>query len=268
MRASPRSLCSFALLLALAFCTASVGNARPADAAPTTLDAEFRAAYPNDAPSSLTRLAGVALARLALPGLQLHSRSDEAADDGGVVLSYADRAGNVRVIVHIAVLPDVGLARRVLDTQLRGVSQPLLRAHDPLLGDLAWADDGGRGGSLVLATQANLAYGVHVLESGGDVPSAASIAGQLRLAMVPGQPVFPQVAIALPATVNAKTGAEFRVYVPGGHPYQLRASGAYVARGQSGPLLRPFAPGPVTVFATAVSDLGCVTVGSQSVRAE
>lgn len=268
MRASLLSLRSLALFSIWLSAAGAVADSSPAQASAPSLEAEFRATYPNDAPSAVTRLAGVALNRLALPGLQLHSRSDDAAEDGGVVLSYADRAGTVRVLVHVAVLPDVGLARRVLDEQLRGVSQPLSRALDPLLGDLAWADEGGRGAALVLATQANLAYGVHVLESGNDVPSAASIAGQLRLAMVPGQPVFPAVSLALPAVIDAKAGADLRVHVLGGQPYRLRATGAYVARGQAGSIVRPFAPGPVTVSAIAVSELGCVTVTTQSARAE
>lgn len=268
MRASLTPLRSLPLLSVVLSAAGTVVAGTPAQAATSTLEAEFRATYPNDAPSAVTRLAGVALSRLALPGLQLHSRGEDAAEDGGVVLSYADRAGTVRVLVHVAVLPDVGLARRVLDEQLRGVSQPLSRALDPLLGDLAWADDGGRGTGLVLATQANLAYGVHIVESGGDVPSAASIAGQLRLAMVPGQPAFPAVSLTLPAVIDARAGAGVRVYVPGGQPYRLRATGAYVARGQAGPVVRPFAPGPVTVSAIAVSELGCVTVTSQSARAE
>lgn len=267
MRASLSPLRSVALL-SIVLSAGTLAGSTLAQAATTSLETEFRATYPNDAPSAVTRLAGVALARLALPGLQPHSRSDEPAEEGGVVQSYADRAGTVRVLVHVAVLPDVGLARRVLDEQLRGVSQPLSRALDPLLGDLAWADEGGRGTALVLATQANVAYGVHVIEGGGDVPSAASIAGQLRLAMVPGQPAFPAVSLTLPPVIDAKAGAEVRVYVPGGQPYHLRATGAYVARGQAGPVVRPFAPGPVTVSAIAVSDLGCVTVASQSARAQ
>ncbi len=268
MRARRSFLRPFMRLSALVFVGAALAAAPPADATPASLEAEFRASYPSDAPSALTRLAGVALSRLTLPGLQLHSRSDDAAEDGGVVLSYADRAGSVRLLIHIAVLPDVGLARRILDEQLHGVSQPLARALDPLLGDLAWADDGGRGSGLVLATQANIAYGVHVLEAGSDLQSAASIAGQLRLAMVPGQPLFPRLSLSLPAVIAAKQGAELRVEAQAGQPYRLRASGAYVARGAAGAIVRPFAPGPVTVYATAVSELGCVTVASQSARAE
>lgn len=268
MRARPCSRRTFALLTALLLGAGPVAAGPRGATTTTSLEAEFRATYPNDAPSSLTRLSGVALDRLVLPGLQQSARSDEAAEEGGVVLSFADRASNVRVVVHVAVLPDVGLARRILDEQLRGVSQPLARALDPLLGDLAWADDGGRGAGLVLATQANIAYGVHVLDAGADLPSAASIAGQLRLAMVPGQPSPPQVRLSIPPVIDAKGGAELRIYVPSGLPYQLRASGAYIARGAQGPLVRPFGRGAVTVYATAVNDLGCVTVASQTVRAE
>ncbi len=249
-------------------------SAAPALAAPhgqdavstmtASIDQEFRAAYPLDAPSSSLRLAGVALDRLRLPGLQLSSRSDDAGDDGGVLLSFSDRSGAVRALVQIAVLPDVMWARRVLGTELRAVSLPLSRAFDPLLGDLAYADDGGRGTSLVLATQANVAYRVQIVESGSDVPSAASIAGLVRTAMIAGSPTYPQVTLSLPATIDAKSGAVLRIQVPGGLPYTLRAEGGYVARGQSGPLIRPFAAGPITVFATVTSELGCVTIASAS----
>lgn len=228
------------------------------------IEHEFRAAYPLDAPSSATRLAGVALARLSLPGLQLSARSDEAADDGGVLLSFADRAGAVRVLVQIAVMPDVLWARRVLATELRGVSLPLSRALDPLLGDLVYADEGGRGSSLVLATQANIAYRVQLVEGSAEIASAASIAGLVRTAMVVGAPSYPVVSLSLPAQIDAKSGAELRVQVPSGLPYALRADGAYVARGQGGPVIRPFAAGPIVVYATVTSELGCVSVTSLS----
>lgn len=231
------------------------------------IEQAFRAAYPLDAPSSSVRLAGVALDRFAVPGLLASQRSDQAGDDGGVGLSFSDRAGTVRVLLQLSVMPDVMAARRVLGTELRGVALPLARAFDPLLGDLAYADEGGRGASLVVATQANIAYVVHVVEPGPDVPSAATVAGLLRTAMVVGSPSFPSISLSLPPLVDAKAGAELRVYVPGGLPYKLHADGAYVARGGNGYVLRPFGPGPVTAFATATSDLGCVSVASHSALA-
>lgn len=227
------------------------------------IEQEFRAAYPLDLPSSSVRLAGVALDQLHIPGLLRGDRSDDAGDDGGVLLRFVDRAGSVRVLLQIAVMPDVLWARRVLGTELRGVSLPLARALDPLLGDLAYADDGGRGSSLVLATQANIAYRVHVLEGGAELPSAANIAGLVRTAMVAGAPSYPAVSLQLPSGIDVKEGAALRVFVPSGLPYTLRADGAYVAHGQAGPLVRPFAAGPITVYATVASPLGCVTVTSQ-----
>ena len=255
----------------------ALATPHPVDAAPTAsaqpapqpwIEQAFRGAYPLDAPSSPVRLAGVAIDRFALAGLQASQRSDQAGDDGGVVLSFSDRAGTVRVLLQLSVLPDVMAARRVLGTELRGVALPLSRAFDPLLGDLAYADEGGRGASLVVATQGNLAYSVHVVEPGPDVPSAATVAGLLRTAMVVGSPSCPSIVLSLPPVIDAKTGAELRVYVPGGLPYKLHADGAYVARGGNGYVLRPFAPGPVTAYATATGELGCVSVARHSAVAQ
>ena len=184
-----------------------------------------------------------------------------------MVLSYADRAGNVRVVVHVAVLPDVGLARRILDEQLRGVSQPLVRALDPLLGDLAWADDGGRGPGWSWRRRPTwlMASTCWMPDPICRVPPASPVSFVWPWSPASRVPAGPPVD---PPVIDAKAGAELRVYVPSGLPYQLRASGAYIAQGPQGPLVRPFGRGSVTVYATAVNDLGCVTVASQTVRAE
>ena len=94
------------------------------------------------APSATAPLAGVQLAKLVIPGLQLAARSEHAADDGGGVLSFADREGVVRVLVQLAVATDASAARKVLDAELHGISMQLDRASDTALGDLVWADDG------------------------------------------------------------------------------------------------------------------------------
>jgi hypothetical protein len=79
-----------------------LGNA--AFAAPAVMDTDFRTVYPLTAPSATTPIAGVQLAKLGIPGLQVTARSEHAADDGGVVLSLADHEGAVQVLVHLAVL--------------------------------------------------------------------------------------------------------------------------------------------------------------------
>ena len=250
------------LLLAGAFLVAGgMAIAAPSSKSKTpTIDADFRAAYPMTAPPATGAIAGVDLARLSIPGLRQTARDDRTADDGGIVVSWADTAGEVRVLVHIAVASDSSTARQALDTELHGISVALPKATDNSLGDLAWADDAGKGTALVVATQANVAYSVHVLSPMAGVPSAAAIATQLRSLMVPGVPSFPSATVTLPATLDAKKGGDVRITVPGGFPYQVRADGGYLAHGSSGSIVRPFGPGTVTVYATVVDDLARVTV--------
>lgn len=241
---------------------AGVALAAPPAARQAALDAEFRAAYPMSAPAATTQLSGVRLAKLGIPGLQLSERSEQAADEGGLLLSYADRTGTVRVLIRIAVAADAAAARKLLETELRGVSMQLARASDPTLGDFAWADDGGRGGSLLVAALGNVSYSVNVVDATPELPSAASLAAMVRAAMVTGTPAFPAVTLRLPATIDAKSGGAVSIAVPGGAPYKLRADGAYIARGPSGPLVRPFGPGAIAVHATVVDELGRVGIAT------
>jgi len=260
------------LLLAAAFLLAGgVAIAAPSSksSAPTpTIEADFRAAYPMTAPPAAGAIAGIELSKIAIPGLRLTARDDRTADDGGIVMSFSDSAGEVRVLVHLAVASDVTTARAALDVELHGISIGLPKAVDNTLGDLAWADDAGKGTALVVATQNNVAYSVHVLTDAPGIPSAAAIATNVRSLMIAGTPTFPTATITLPSTVDAKKGGDFRVNVPSGAPYKVRAEGGYVAKGSSGPIVRPFGPGTVAVYATVVDDLGRVTVAKATTTAK
>lgn len=259
--------------LAAAVCLLASGPllAAPASrgqAEPSTLDREFRAAYPSSARPPGKPVAGVTLAKLVIPGLQLAARSERAAADGGLVLSFADGAGTVRAVVQLAVFADATAARQELDAELHGVSSQLSPAADATLGELTWVDDAGKGTALVLAAQANLAYSVRVLDTIPGVPTAATIAGVIQSAIVPGPPVFPAATVTLPPTLDARGGGEVRVAVRGGHPYKLRAEGGYIARAESGAVVHPLGPGQVTVHATVVDELARVTDAWATTRAQ
>jgi hypothetical protein len=257
--------------IAIAGCLLSCGLASAAPPKPTmrapAIDSELRVAYSIDAPSSATLLAGVKLESLVIAGLQLTARSESAPEDGGLVLSFSDGAGVVRAVVQLAVLPDASAARRVLLAELHGVSMPLGRAADSALGDLAWADVEGEGASIIFATQANVAYSVKVLSVEKGVPTASAIARRIRRIMVAGAPLFPPLSVSLPSEISVQRGAELRIVAPGGHPYKVRADGAYIARGSAGPIVRPFGPGKVTVYATVTDELARVSVAKATTTA-
>ena len=101
----------------------------------------------------------------------------------------------------------------------------------------------------------NVAYSVEVLE--GSLASARAIASNVRRAFVSGAPTFPRATVSLPPTVERS--APIAIAVPPGAHYRLAATGAYVAKGESGPVLRPFAKGPVSVTAIVSDELGRVT---------
>lgn len=235
------------------------------------VDAAFRASYPLAARpargAAAGPVAGIALAKLTLPGLQLRARSEHAAADGGIVLSFAERSGAVRVLIHLAVFAEAEAARQDVDAELHGVSTQLVPALDTTLGEVAWADDGGKGTALVVAAQANLAYSVSVLDT---VPglSAAAIASLVRAAMVSGAPVFPAATVRLPAMIDSQKGGSVHLAIPSGSTYTLRAEGGYIAHGAAGPVVHPFAPGAVTVHATVVDGLGRVTVATAATRVQ
>ena len=233
-----------------------------------TIDADFRAAYPMTAPPSASTLAGVELGKLAIPGLRKTAADERAADDGGLVWSYSDMTGKVAVLVHVAVTPDTATARQLLDIELHGISTLVPKAIDPALGDLAFADDGGKGTSLVIATRANVEYSVDVVSDAPGIPTAAAIAGQIGTLMVAGTPIFPSATVTLPPTIDAKKGDDVRISVPGAQPYKVRADGGYMAHGTAWPIIRPFGPGPVTVYATVVDDLARVTIARATTHAE
>ena len=71
-----------------------------------------------------------------------------------------------------------------------------------------------------------------------------------------GTPTFPAPVIALPPEISVKDGGALIVTGVAGQQPKLRAENAYVAKGPKGPLVRPFAPGLVTVTAVVVDELG------------
>lgn len=219
------------------------------------LEREFQATYPRS-PAPFGLLAGVALDKLAVPGLRLVARENHTPEDGGVVLSYGDPNGEVRAVIKVAVARDAAEARRFVDVELHGVQVTLPRAVDAAFGDQAFADDEGRGEALVIGAAANLAWVVHVDRDRAPAPRAGEVVKALRALVVEGAPTFPAPTIALPATLPL-TGARFSVSAGPLTP-ALRAEGAYVAHGKSAPLLKPFGAGPVAVVATAVDELGRV----------
>ena len=259
-----RSLQTRSLIAAVLLVGGSVAVAAPSTpSAQAKLDADFRAAYPMTAPPSTTLLAGVELGKLIIPTLRVHAREEHAydgTDDRGIRISYADPAGSVRVLVHLTVAPSAAAARAVVDAELHGVSTLLPAAIDPKLGDIAFADDGGKGTNYVIGAHANVAYSVDVVDSAPGLPTAAAVSAQLRTLMPAGSPTFPSATVTLPSVVDLKKGGDVRITVPGGEKFRIRADGAYVAHGAAGPVVRPFAAGPIAVYATVVDDLGRVTV--------
>jgi len=243
---------------AIAFVALTAGAlfATRASSSAPALEAEFRATYPRS-PVVSGSFAGVALDKLAIPGLRLSAREDHTVDDGGIILSYADLAGEVRAVIKVAVAEDAAAARRFVDVELHGVQITLTKAVDASFGDHAFADDSGRGAALVVGAAANVAWVVHVDRDVATLPRAGEIVRSLRTLAVEGAPTFPALVLTLPTEVPL-AGAGFRVVAPSGLTPQLRAEGAYVAHGKSAPLVRPFGPGPIAVVATAVDDLGRV----------
>lgn len=254
--------CLLGASVAVAAPPRSVGK-KPAAGA-KTLDAQLHAAYAMNASSSAL-VAGVALDKLRIPGLQVVARTDDKPDAGGIVLSFAGSSGDVRLLVHVAVCADAVTARKTLDAELRGISTSLVRAPDGL-GDAAFSDD-SQASALLVATQGNLFYKIDVLDSKSGLPTAAAIAATLRSAMVPGAPRFPSATLSVPPSIDARRGAPLVIIPSSNSTYKLRAEGGYIARGPQGPVLRPFAPGPITVHATLVDDLGRVAVVSAAASA-
>lgn len=209
-------------------------------------EAALHASYPQlqSAPASATSYAGVAIDRVAVPGLHLQSRDDQTLERGGVTLAFADDQELVRTTVQIAVAPDGAAARAFALGYLRGVSGVL----DPSAADeIAYSDGSDRA---LVAVHGNVAYVV----SG---PKSASVGATIKRAITAGAPSFPVVRVALPSSFEGS--APISVTTSGGAKYRLRATGGYVARGSERVSVRAFAPGPVTVIATASDALGRVS---------
>ncbi len=267
-RRTPTDAILIAASLGLVLAAGSAAAAPPVvtrTAEDAALEARFRAAYPQlaSASPSSARFAGVDMQRIGIAGLKVRARDDHPADDGGIVTSFADATDQVRAIVTVAVARDEAGARAFLEAALHGVSSEL--AFSPTLGDVAWADDGGRGTHLVVGARGNVAFLVDVLAvnapagtSPSAVPSAAKIAGTVSAALVAGRPDLPRASVVVPPTFDMKAGLPVGVQVSQGATYRLHADNAYVARGQAGPVAKPFKFGPVTVHATVTDALGRV----------
>lgn len=227
-----------------------------ASSSPVPLEPEFRAEYPRT-PVSGSQLAGVAIDKLTLPGLHLAEREDRTVEDGGIVLSFADGNGHVRVVVTVAVAPTEEAARKFVDVVLHGVQATLPRAIDPTMGDYAFADDGGRGEALVVASAGNVAWSARV-DREAAAPRASEVIAAVRALAIVGAPSFPTATLSIPTEVRMG-GAPIAFTAPAGLRTAVRAEGAYVAHGKGSPIVRPFGPGPIAVVATVVDDLARVT---------
>jgi hypothetical protein len=204
---------------------------------------------PGAVASSRATFAGVAIDRLAIPGLHLRTRDDHALDRGGIVMSFDDDQGRVSAVVRIAVAADASAARAFAERVLRGVTGTV---EPSAIDEWAYAD---KGEGLLVAARGNVAYAVEIVGAG---PRASTIAEVVKRAFVAGAPSFPRATIALAPTIDLG-GAPVKVAVPAGATYRLRASGAYVARSRDGATVHPFAAGPVEVTAIVGDGLGRVT---------
>ena len=215
-------------------------------------------------------VAGIDVGALSVPGLTLKVREDETPEDRGVVLSFADAAGDVRVVVRFAVTPAANDARSFLKRELHAVARVLPEVSDPALGDLAYADD-GVGEVYVAGTIANVAYVVRTIpnpNAPGAVPTAKSVAVDLHAKVVAGSPTLPTPGVSIPSEISAKDGAPIAVAPFAGQTPRLRAENAYVAHGSTGPVLKPFGPGKVAVIAVVADDLGRVGVARAEATAK
>lgn len=229
-------------------------------------EAAFEAHYPHAAsPTPATSsgsgpFAGVDLAAIAVPGLVLRERVDETVDDGGVSLSFADAQGTVRAVVRVAVGRDENEARGFLRRSLHAVARILPEVQDPALGDVAYAND-GVGRFYVAAAAGNVAYVVRTIARASEpevAPDARMLAALVRARMVPGIPQRPVPTLSLPPEVSLHDGASIVVGGTPGQGVHLRAEGAYVAHGATGPVVRPSAAGPIAVIALVADELGRV----------
>lgn len=227
-----------------------------------TTSAGFEALYPVTAPPSATIVAGVDVNAIFVPGLTLKERIDETMDDGGVALTYADAQGNVRAVVRLVVAPTSSDARLFLRRELHVVARVLPEMTHPSLGDLVYGDD-GVGQVFVAGTIANVGYVVRTIPDPGkpgSVPTAKSIALDLRSKTVAGTPTFPTPSVSVPSTFTAKTGAPITVVASTAQTPHLRGENAYIAHASSGPVVMPFDKGKVAVIALVGDELGRVGV--------
>jgi hypothetical protein len=230
-----------------------------AAAAPSRADADEAAvkalASSAAAPAGAT-YAGVAIDRIVLPGLHVRTRDDHTPEHGGVTLAYADDQGQVRVVVRLAVARDAGAAKAFAQTILRGVSGTLVASAPDAAGTVAFTEGTDR---LVVAARGNVAWDVEVVGTPPVSDQASAVSDVVKAALVAGAPTFPRPTITLAPAVDRRAGAPVAVATPRGATFRLHATGAYVAHGREGMVLRPFAAGPIEVTAVVADALGRVT---------
>ncbi|MBI5515583.1 MAG: hypothetical protein HY909_17515 [Deltaproteobacteria bacterium] len=207
-----------------------------------------RLGAPSWGPSGPPR-AGVALASLAVPGLQLQARRDRVPRDGGVALSFGDGEA-VALRVRVLVAPRPEEARSALARLLRGWQAPPVPLADPQGADLALGESAS-GGETVAATYGTVAVLVQRVRP--SAPTAASVLARVRALLGPhGAPVFPVVSPVVSLAPGVMSpGQRVRVELRGTPLERVEA------RVDGGHLVAP--PGPAWVELVA-DEPGALTV--------
>ncbi len=209
--------------------------------------------------STPASVAGVKLDGFQISGLQLASRDDRPAEEGGTALRFTDEDGQVRVVVRVVVAADHAGARRFVELEQSAISTHLAERTGSPHGEPTFTDAKE---TLIIAAVANLAYSIRLVEPvEGDSPkgsSADEIASELRARIVSGVPSFPIPTVSVPTELSAEEGAPIRIDPRSGTEVRVRAEGGYIEGVSQSLVLRPFAAGRVVLIATAVDALGRV----------
>ena len=154
---------------ALALVCARVASAQTADPEEASLRAHYGASRWTTGPL----YAGVAVARLVVPGLQLRARVDRLASDGGISLSFGGSVTTLRV--QIAVASDAPSGRDALFGFLRTSQADLVPLASNPGADVALGDSPA-GRESVAALWGNVAVSVErTRDAGAETPDASHV---------------------------------------------------------------------------------------------